>query len=100
MKFTDESLSLVFPTAEYEENKNADGAVGAGGTVTYTLVPIKKGTSEVTFTYARAWEDEPDTVLSYTLKVKGNMQIEFESFRGMGGTDINTVPEMPQMEIR
>ena len=87
-------------TSEYAENGNADGAVGVGGTVTYTLIPIKKGTSDVTFTYARSWEEEADTTLSYTLKVNSNMQIEVESFRGAGGTDIDTLPDMPQFEIR
>lgn len=87
---------------EYLESKSEEGMVGVGGQQVFTLAPKKAGTSEVTFTYARPWED-PDadsTVIAYTVKVSNSMQIKVESTKFAGGDDINELPQVPEPVIK
>ena len=86
---------------EYIENKHEEGMVGVGGQQVFSLAPKEAGTSDVTFTYARPWED-PDadsTVVSYTVKVSQNMQIQVESSRYAGGNDMDELPQIPEPVI-
>ncbi len=61
----------------YEQRGNAAGLVGAGGLETFTLTPLKAGTTELTLTYARPWEDgEKADQLVYVFEVDPNLQVK------------------------
>ena len=87
---------------EYLENSHEKGMTGVGGQQVFSLAPKEAGTSEVTFTYARPWEDpEADsTVVSYTVEVSKDMKIKVTASRYAGGDDINVLPQIPEPEIR
>ena len=79
----------------------AETLVGAGGTEVFTLTPKAKGETEVTLAYAREWEDEePLSSITYTLKVDRRMQIKMISATGALDRDADTVPALPELEIR
>ncbi len=86
-------------TSEYITDAKDSEMAGAGGTQVYTLKPLQKGTAEVCFTYKRSWEEEADSVLSYTLKVSGDMQITVESSRASIAGDISELPSIPEFVI-
>ena len=87
---------------EYLENSHEEGMTGVGGQQVFSLAPKEAGTSEVTFTYARPWEDpEADsTVVSYTVEVSKDMKIKVTASRFAGGDDINVLPQIPEPEIK
>ncbi len=86
---------------EYIENSHEEGMTGVGGQQVFSLAPMKAGTSDVTFTYARPWEDpEADsTVVSYTVEVSNDMKIKVTASRFSGGDDINVLPKIPEPVI-
>lgn len=88
--------------SEYVEDKKDEDMVGVGGTQIFTLTPKEAGETEITFSYLRSWEEgiEPDTQISYQMKVSEDMQIEVLSSTGGFSGDIDTVPEMPEMKIQ
>ena len=87
---------------EYQENAHDENMVGVGGQQIYTLTPETAGTTELTFTYSRPWEetDEDATVISYTVEVSNSKQIKVTSSRFAGGDDINSLPQIPEPEIK
>ncbi len=87
---------------EYTENSHEEDVVGVGGQQVFTLAPKEAGTADVTFTYARPWEDpEADsTIISYTVKVSKDMKISVSASRYAGGDDINELPQIPEPVIR
>ncbi|MBR2834770.1 MAG: protease inhibitor I42 family protein [Coriobacteriales bacterium] len=66
-----EDESVVY--LEYEEsftNEDADGKVGAGATAFYMFDPQDEGTTQITFTFARPWEQTADDITCiYTVEV-------------------------------
>lgn len=86
-------------TSEYVEDDADASVVGAGGTQVFVLTPKEAGTAEVTFSYARSWEEEANSQLRYTLTVDKNMQIKMESAAGDIDGSISTIPEMPEFTI-
>lgn len=86
-------------TSEYVEDDADASVVGAGGTQVFVLTPKEAGTAEVTFSYARSWEEEANSQLKYTLTVDKNMQIKMESAAGDIDGSISTIPEMPEFAI-
>ena len=88
-------------TSEYVEDEHAEGMTGVGGTETFTLTPKETGTATVEFLYARPSDPEnADTRLTYTIKVKKDMQIQVESMTSAMGGTISAVPEMQEFEIK
>ena len=87
---------------EYLENAHEEGMTGVGGQQVFSLAPKEAGTTEVTFTYARPWEDpEADsTVVSYTVEISKDMKIKVTASRFAGGDDINVLPQIPEPEIK
>ena len=88
---------------EYVSNDNPKNMEGVGGHDVFTLSPKEKGSTTVTFEYARPWEEESDDNMRirYELNVDKNMQIEVESIGADNiGDDIETVPTVPQLEIK
>ncbi len=87
---------------EYQENAHDENMVGVGGQQIYTFTPETAGTTELTFTYSRPWveSDEDATVISYTVEVSNSKQIKVTSSRYAGGDDINSLPQIPEPEIK
>lgn len=93
-------------SSEYSEDVAEDeddeemALVGAGGTEIFKLIPKTAGTGTVEFTYERSFEDtEPETRLTYTVKVTNDMQISIEAMTGSMGGDISDVPQVPELVI-
>lgn len=81
-------------------NDEGEALAGAGGTEVFTLTPKAEGTTTVTFSYERSWEDaEPESTLTYTIKVSKDMQISVEAFAGDVAGDISELPELPELVI-
>ena len=61
----------------YAENEHAEGMVGVGGKETFTLTPLKSGSTEVTLTYLRPWEggEKADQIV-YTFEIDKNLQVK------------------------
>lgn len=86
-------------SSEYISDAGEEAATGVGGTQVFVLTPKEAGTAEVTFTYARSWEEEANSEMTYTLKVDKNMQIKMEAAVGSMDGTISSVPEMPSFVI-
>ncbi len=86
-------------TSEYTPDTEDATVAGAGGTEVFTLKPLKKGTAEVSFSYARPWEEEAASVITYSLKVSGSMKISVESARASLEGDVDSAPVMPEFII-
>ena len=87
-------------SSEYIENRQENGAVGAGGSEIFILTPVKGGETEVCFAYQRPWEEnDPDSVLRYKLKVSKNKQIQMQSFTGAMPGEIDELPDVPSLVI-
>ena len=66
----------LFKVESSYTQKHAEGLVGAGGLETFTLTPLKAGTTELTLTYARPWENgEQADQLVYCFEVDPNLQV-------------------------
>ena len=68
-------------TKESFEASNNRNAAGAPGKQHYTFTAVKQGTSTVTFTYERPWENN-DPVYTYVavITVDASMHITLDSF--------------------
>lgn len=87
-------------TDEYVENEHEEGLTGVGGQQVFLLLPNEQGTCEITFTYARSWEQtEADTTVSYTVEIDKNKHIKVLSSKLAGGDDINSIPQIPKPVI-
>lgn len=87
-------------TDEYIENEHEEGMTGVGGQQVFLLLPNEQGTCEITFTYARSWEQtEADTTVSYTVEIDKNKHIKVLSSKLAGGDDINSIPQIPKPVI-
>ncbi len=87
-------------SSEYIENKQEGEAVGVGGNEVFILTPIKDGETEVSFSYARSWEEqEPESVLRYNLKVSKDKQIQMQSFTGALPGSMEELPDVPSLVI-
>ncbi|MBR0162861.1 MAG: protease inhibitor I42 family protein [Oscillospiraceae bacterium] len=79
-----QSEELFDVASEYSENAHEEDMTGVGGTETFVLTPKAAGTTEVTFSYVRSWEDtEPETQVVYTFKVDRKLQVTMESAVGL-----------------
>ena len=66
----------LFKVESSYAQKHDGGLVGAGGLETFTLMPLKAGTTELTLTYARPWENgEKADQLVYSFEVDSNLQV-------------------------
>ena len=72
-----QSEELFKIESSYAGKDHPEGMVGVGGTETFILTPLKAGKTEVTFTYARAWEggEQADQVV-YTFEIDKNLQVK------------------------
>ena len=97
-----QSPELFDVSEEYVENAHEKGMTGVGGQQVFRLSPKSSGTAEVTFVYARPWEDpEADsTVIAYTVDVSKDLQINVTGSKSAGGSDINSLPQIPEPVIR
>ena len=60
----------------YEQKKSSENLLGAGGTETFTLTPLKPGKTELTLTYVRPWEDgEKADQLVYSFEIDQKLQV-------------------------
>ena len=61
----------------YTDDEHAEGMVGVGGVETFTLTPLKAGTTELTLTYARSWEsgEQTDQVV-YVFEIDKELQVK------------------------
>ena len=72
-----QSEELFRVETAYTENDREDHSVGAGGTESFTLTPLKAGKTEVTLTYARPWEggEQADRIV-YTFEIDKDLQVK------------------------
>jgi inhibitor of cysteine peptidase len=71
-----QSEELFKVESSYAQRQQSAGLVGAGGTETFTLTPLKAGTTELTLTYARPWENgEKADQLVYSFEIDPNLQV-------------------------
>ena len=93
---------LFTVTEEFVEGENSEGFVGVGGQQVFTLTPDNAGTSAVTFTYSRPWEDPEQeiTVIAYTVDVSSSKQIQVTSAKMEAGGDAGDLPEVPSPVIK
>ena len=61
----------------YSEHEHSEGLVGVGGNETFTFIPLRAGTTEVTLTYARPWEggEQADQVV-YVFEIDKDLQVK------------------------
>ena len=100
--FVEQDPELFDISSEMAEDGDEDdeALVGAGETEVFTLTPKAAGTATVKFLYERSWEDEdPDTEITYTLKVTRDMQISIEAMTAGLPGDASALPELPQLVI-
>lgn len=77
----------------YKENEHAEGMVGVGGVETFTLTPLKTGTTEVTLTYARSWEGgEPADQVVYVFEIDKDLQVKMVNGYSIGMEEPVPVP--------
>ena len=94
----EQSNDLFEITSEFAEGEG--GALGAGGTDTFTLTPQASGETAVMFMYGRSWEEEPESEIVYNVKIDKNMQITVESVKAEMAGSMEQMPETPQMEVK
>ena len=100
--FVTQEPELFDITSELAEDADEDdeNLVGAPSTEVFTLTPKAEGTTQVSFAYARSWEDEePNTEVTYTIKVTKDMQISVEATAANLPGDADTLPEVPELVI-
>jgi predicted secreted protein len=89
-----QSEELFTVETAYAEREHKEGLVGAGGTETVTLTPVKAGKTEVTLTYARPWEGgETADQIVYTFEVDKDMQVKTLDTYSMGANEPIATPE-------
>lgn len=94
----EQSNDLFEITSEFAEGEG--GALGAGGTDTFTLTPQASGETAVMFMYGRSWEEKPESEIVYNVKIDKNMQITVESVKAEMAGSMEQMPETPQMEVK
>ena len=94
----EQSNDLFEITSEFAEGEG--GALGAGGTDTFTLTPQASGETAVMFMYGRSWEEAPESKIVYNVKIDKNMQITVESVKAEMAGSMEQMPETPQMEVK
>ena len=94
----EQSNDLFEITSEFAEGEG--GALGAGGTDTFTLTPQASGETAVMFMYGRSWEEVPESKIVYNVKIDKNMQITVESVKAEMAGSMEQMPETPQMEVK
>jgi predicted secreted protein len=94
----EQSNDLFEITSEFAEGEG--GALGAGGTDTFTLTPQASGETAVMFMYGRSWEEAPESEIVYNVKIDKNMQITVESVKAEMAGSMEQMPETPQMEVK
>ena len=94
----EQSNDLFEITSEFAEGEG--GALGAGGTATFTLTPQASGETAVMFMYGRSWEEAPESEIVYNVKIDKNMQITVESVKAEMAGSMEQMPETPQMEVK
>ena len=94
----EQSNDLFEITSEFAEGEG--GALGAGGTDTFTLTPRASGETAVMFMYGRSWEEAPESEIVYNVKIDKNMQITVESVKAEMAGSMEQMPETPQMEVK
>ena len=94
----EQSNDLFEITSEFAEGEG--GALGAGGTDTFTLTPQASGETAVMFMYGRSWEEKPESKIVYNVKIDKNMQITVESVKAEMAGSMEQMPETPQMEVK
>lgn len=53
-----------------EKESEAEVPVGAGGQESFKFLALKKGETEIEFSYGRSWEEEPIKTLTYKVIIK------------------------------
>ena len=72
---------------EKSEYTGKDGVTGAPSNYTFTIVPKKEGSTTVTFSYARPWEDsEPEETAQYSSLVGKDLSVSITPLKS-GGTE-------------
>ena len=94
----EQSNDLFEITSAFAEGEG--GALGAGGTDTFTLTPQASGETAVMFMYGRSWEEAPESEIVYNVKIDKNMQITVESVKAEMAGSMEQMPETPQMEVK
>ena len=94
----EQSNDLFEITSEFAEGEG--GALGAGGTDTFTLTPQASGETAGMFMYGRSWEEAPESKIVYNVKIDKNMQITVESVKAEMAGSMEQMPETPQMEVK
>ena len=94
----EQSNDLFEITSEFAEGEG--GALGAGGTDTFTLTPQASGETAVMFMYGRSLEEAPESEIVYNVKIDKNMQITVESVKAEMAGSMEQMPETPQMEVK
>ena len=94
----EQSNDLFEITSEFAEGEG--GALGAGGTDTFTMTPQASGETAVMFMYGRSWEEAPESKIVYNVKIDKNMQITVESVKAEMAGSMEQMPETPQMEVK
>ena len=94
----EQSNDLFEITSEFAEGEG--GALGAGGTDTFTLTPQASGETAVMFMYGRSWEEAPESEIVYNVKIDKNMQITVESVKAEMAGSMEQMPETPQMDVK
>ena len=94
----EQSNDLFEITSEFAAGEG--GALGAGGTDTFTLTPQASGETAVMFMYGRSWEEAPESKIVYNVKIDKNMQITVESVKAEMAGSMEQMPETPQMEVK
>ncbi|MBN2251135.1 MAG: protease inhibitor I42 family protein [Candidatus Altiarchaeota archaeon] len=64
-KFDGEMIKLKDKSFEASQ----PGAIGGGGTETFTFVPIRIGETKITMIYKRSWEKEAAEERTYPVKI-------------------------------
>ena len=71
---------------DYVQSDAAQGTAGAGGTYIFTFEGAAPGQAEITFNYARQWEDVPALdVAVYKAVVDSNRNIKLELIQAPAG---------------
>ena len=79
----EQSEDLFDISSDYTENAHEEGMAGVGGKETFVLTPKAAGTTEVTFSYVRPWDNaEAETQIVYTFKINRKLQVVTESTVG------------------
>ena len=75
----DEAVATV--AGEYTADEAAEGMTGVGGTYNFTVTGVAEGSTVVTFKYARSWEDEALSTLTYEVNVDAGLNVAVTSMK-------------------